>query len=148
MGCCPGNGGNGDAAVDGDELPLVSGGQGQHVPVGDLTVPQRVLPFDGARRQQAEIVGPEVVLRVLRGLGKPGRYGGWRQCPGVGRLRHDADAAVLRDGARRPALVRVVHTQRHPERCQGHPAGPLRAVQSVSRFHLSRNKLPNSRNVT
>ena len=92
-----------DAPVKRHQAPTVAHRQRQQIYIGDLPVSQHPLPIESADLQQAHVVGPELVFGAGRRLGQALRHLSSGQCTGIGRLRQDADAAVLSDRARRPA---------------------------------------------
>ncbi len=93
-----------DTAVKSDETALVPDSQPQKVTVCDLAVAQQLSEVDVTRVKQAVVIRKKGVLGVCRGLSKPMCDGRQWESLRVSGLRHDAQAAVLRQGARCPAV--------------------------------------------
>ena len=69
--------------------------------------------MDKVRREQADGVRPELMRRVRGCLGQARGYLGGRCTVGVGALREDADASVLRERARCLASIKVLTQPLH-----------------------------------
>ena len=93
-----------ELGVKGDKPALVSDGQAQQVIVSDLSVAEQVIPVELSCVEQAVVVCNEGVPGVRQGLRKSLCNGLQWQSLRVRRLRHDAQAAILREGARNPAV--------------------------------------------
>lgn len=93
-----------EPGVKGDKTALVSDGQAQQVTVSDLSVAEQVIPVELSCVEQAVVVCNEGVTGVRQGLRKSLCNGLQWQSLRVGQLRHDAQAAVLREGPRDPAV--------------------------------------------
>lgn len=80
-------------------------GQAQQVAVSDLSVAEYLFPVEVTLVKQAVVVRNEGVPGVRQGLGKTLCNGLQWKGLWVRRLRHDAQAAVLREWARDPSVV-------------------------------------------
>src|SRR5437870_3012931 len=71
------------------------------------------MAVDRAAVEEAHVVGPELVAGVTGGRSQALDDGGGRKRVGVGRLRHDPHATVLRDRTGGPAVVGDVECGSH-----------------------------------
>ena len=107
------NGVHVETRVKSDKAALVPDSQPQKVTVCDLAVAQQLSEVDVARVKQAVVIRKKGVLGVCRGLSKPMCDGRQRESLRVSGLRHDAQAAVLRQGARCPAVFNFLAQPLH-----------------------------------
>jgi hypothetical protein len=93
-----------ESGIKGDKTALVPDGQAQQVTVSDLSVAEQMVPVEVFHIQQALVVCNEGVPGVRQGLRKTLCNGLQWQGLRVRRLRHDAQAPVLSEGARDSAV--------------------------------------------
>ena len=103
-----------ESGVKGDKTALVSDGQAQQVTVSDLSVAEQVIPVELSCVEQAVVVCNEGVPGVRQGLRKSLCNGLQWQSLRVRRLRHEAQAAVLSEGARYPAVFNFLFKELDP----------------------------------
>jgi len=98
----------GNRRIERHELPAMAEGEGEQIEIGYLARAMDSASIGDRCIEQAYVVGPEFVkgTRARFPEAFDDRPNGQRvTVTGVG---HDADAAVLRDGTRRPTALRVV----------------------------------------
>lgn len=93
-----------ESGVKGDKTALVPHGQPEQVTVGDLAMAEQALPVELTAIEQAVVVNYESVFWVCQGLRKALCHRLQRRSLWVRGLRHDAQAHVLCQGARDPAV--------------------------------------------
>ena len=98
-----------DGAIEGHEPSVSMDRQCEEVHVSELAWPVDSIGVNDGVIKNADGVGPELMLRCGARVGKLGHRDGRRYGVGICGLRQNSDAAVLGDGARRPACFRIVH---------------------------------------